>query len=372
MNSSERVLHILWSLDIGGAERALYQLVREQRRVGVAADVAAGSHRGYYGDRTRETGATVHELRQRWAYDPRSARRALQLFREYEILHFHAAEPALAGLASLLPARKYYTHRSGQFSYTAKQRARYWVMARIVRRTFSGVSANGQQATLAAAELFGLPVSSIALTYNGLDFRLLEQTRSAEEIRQELAIPDGAFSVATTGNLRWWKRVDLLIRAVAGAPDRIRCYVIGDGPDRRRLEELARELRVQDRVTFTGTRQSVADYLYAMDAFVLPSGPQEAFGNSAVEAMAVGLPTIVFDDSAGLLEHVEPGADGFVVSSVGELTALLVRLEEDRAFAASIGARASESVREKYTLSRMLDAYETLYAQEYLVSPRAA
>ncbi len=115
----------MWALDIGGAERAVYQLVREQRRAGLKADVAAGSHRGFYGRKAEEAGATVHELGQRSALDPTIARRALALFRRYNIIHFHSAEPALVALACLTPARKYYTHRSGRFAYGRKQALRY-------------------------------------------------------------------------------------------------------------------------------------------------------------------------------------------------------------------------------------------------------
>ena len=157
------------------------------------------------------------------------------------------------------------------------------------------------------------------------------------------------------------KRVDLLIRAMRKVHPNVHCYVIGDGPDRRRLEQLSTELGTTGRVWFLGKKTNVADYLQAMDAFVLASGNEEAFGNSAVEAMALCLPTIVFSDGGGLLEHIQHGATGFVVSGVNDLAETLNRLEGDRSLCASVGAAGSTFVRENYNLERMLAAYQRLY-----------
>src|SRR4051794_22124369 len=68
------ILHVMWTLQIGGAERAVYQLVREQRRAGIQADVLLGKGGGLYAAHTRETGAMVHEVGLRRAFDLRRLR----------------------------------------------------------------------------------------------------------------------------------------------------------------------------------------------------------------------------------------------------------------------------------------------------------
>lgn len=68
--------------------------------------------------------------------------------------------------------------------------------------------------------------------------------------------------------------------------------MVGDGPLRGQYEELARNLGIEDQVTFTGALKNVADYLQAMDAFLLPSR-KEGFGIVALEAQACGLPCLV-------------------------------------------------------------------------------
>src|SRR4051812_35959099 len=89
------VIHVLWSLSPGGAERAIYQLIREQRRRGYRSDAVVASTPGAYGERLSEEGVTVHELGQRHALDRRGVNALDPLLGEYDITHFHGMEPLL-------------------------------------------------------------------------------------------------------------------------------------------------------------------------------------------------------------------------------------------------------------------------------------
>ena len=361
MSTAQRILHIVWTLEVGGTERAVCQLVSAQRRHGLEADVAVGHVVGFYGGYLRSTGATIHEIRQRRALDPTVARRARELMRQYDIIHFHSAEPTLMAAALTVGVRRYYTHRGGIFRYRWKQVVRYGTSAALLR-AFSGLSANTHHAARAAARLFRIPEAAIPTTYNGIDFDLLRPARTRAEIETELEESGSRFRVATTANLRPIKRVDLLLQAVASMGNRgVHCYVLGDGPDRRRLEVAAADLGISDRVSFLGKRENVADYLQVMDAFVLPTGPEESFGNALVEAMALGIPTAIFTDGGGMLEHVLNGDTGFVVDSPAELGARLEQLRGDPELRAAIGERGAAAVRGKYTLDRMVKAYDALY-----------
>jgi glycosyltransferase involved in cell wall biosynthesis len=88
----------------------------------------------------------------------------------------------------------------------------------------------------------------------------------------------------------------------------------------------------------------------------------ESFGNATVEAMILGVPPIVFDDSPGMVEHIEHGVTGFVVSDQGELEGTLRRLREDPQLRDTVGTRARASVRERYTPGASAAAYRALYA----------
>lgn len=359
-----RLVHVLWNMEIGGAERALYQLVREQRARGIAADVIVGSRAGYYGEKTREVGARVTELGQSGTFDLSVADRVRELLREYEVVHFHSAELGLMKIASRAPdIRRCYTHRAGMFRYGWKQHLRYKIAGRYLRNSFHALSGNTAQACDAASRLFSIPRDRFSVTYNGIDFTLLDPVRTRAEVLAELG-DDGAdvIRIGTCANIRRLKRIDLLIQAVARMSNaNVRCYVIGEGPARAELEEYARTMGVADRVIFTGTKQRMGDYLQLLDIFALPSGPEESFGNAAVEAMGVGIPTIIFEDGGGLREHVEHDVTGYVVRDAAGLASTMELLAVNPVLRERIGTAARSAMRERYNPARMVERYNVMY-----------
>jgi glycosyltransferase involved in cell wall biosynthesis len=358
------VLHVLWSMEIGGAERAVYQLVREQRRRGREADVLVASTAGLYGEKARETGAHVYELGARSTYDLGSGRSAANSFSRYEIVHFHCIEPALVRLAARMSGpRLFYTHRAGLFSYPIKRRVRYGLARQYLRHRFDGVSANTVQAAQAASTLFGIPQANIPVVYNGIDFSLLAPQRSPEDVLAELGSSrDHAVRIGTTASLRDLKRLDRLLHAIADLPaERLECVVVGDGPERKALEQLSVSLGVDDRVAFIGEKGHIGDYLQVFDVFTLPSGPEESFGNSAVEAMGCGLPTVVFSDGGGLTEHITDGKTGFLARDQAEYVRRLKHLIESAETRKVVGEAGRLAVEAKYAPETMVDRFDELY-----------
>ena len=183
-----RVLHVLWTMEIGGAERAVYQLVREQRDRGVAADVLVGRRAGPYGERVRTAGATVHELGQRHALDVLRGRAAIDIFAQYDIVHVHVPEPLLVAIAGRRSRtwRAVYTHRGGVRSHSAAKRMRHALVGHYLRSRFDALSGNTLQSARAASSLYSIPLARIPVTYNGLDLALLEPTRPLDDVLAEL------------------------------------------------------------------------------------------------------------------------------------------------------------------------------------------
>lgn len=356
------VLHVMWRMSVGGAERAVYQLVREQRAQGVDADVVVASEVGLYGERVRETGARVYELGCRGALDIRRSRRLTALAGEYQIVHHHGVEPVL--LAASWRARTphlVYTHRGGTRDHGLKKRFKL-ASARPFLRRFAAVSGNTCQSAGVLARYLGIPEPEVKVVYNGLDFDLLAPTQTRLEVMAELPeLARKSFVVGTASNLQPLKRVHLLLDAVSRLGNGVHCLILGEGPARASLEKQSANLGIDCHVSFLGRQEHVGDYLQLMDAFVLPSGPQEAFGNAAVEAMGVGLPTVVFSDGGGLTEHVTDHSTGLVVSDVGGLTEALSALAKDETLRRELGRRGMEHVRMTYSLEAMFERYADLY-----------
>ena len=366
----------MWSGQVGGLQRAVYLLVREQLRDGaVRPGVLFGRSGGPYWDRMAALGcpALAADLPSGRAFSHIGD--VAELMRPFDLIHFHGAEPVFM-LASLRCKHhvRVFTQRGGlAASYPLRKRARYLVIGAILKRRFHGLSGNSGHGALAAGELFGLPASRFDVTYNGIEFDLLAPTRPAADVRAELGLPADSFVLGTASTLKDWKRVDRLVRVLAAA-DRpeLRLLIVGDGAERRRLEELVDRLGVRSSTLFTGLQKDVANLVQCMDAFCLPSNGRESFGNAAVEAMALGVPTIVYADGGGTTEHIDDGTTGFIVAGDEELRQTLIRLLDDPQLRRSIGAAGSVAVRERYTPEAALRRYLQLYEGAVARSARAA
>lgn len=167
------------------------------------------------------------------------------------------------------------------------------------------------------------------------------------------------------GRLEKWKGVDFLLRALAEVPE-LRLDVVGTGPERNRLETLARALAVMDRVKFWGEypdedlprRMADADFL------VLPSVTvDEMFGMVLLEAMAAGRPVITTSVPSGVREVNVPGVTGLEVGmrDVAGLAEAMRTLAEDPFLRTRMGLAGKARVQERFTVDRMTESYLDLY-----------
>jgi rhamnosyl/mannosyltransferase len=173
----------------------------------------------------------------------------------------------------------------------------------------------------------------------------------------------GVPTLLFVGRLVRYKGVDVLLRAMAGV--RASLVILGDGPLRAPLEALARDLGVDDRVHFLG-RVSDGERLVwyrRAAALVLPSvSRQEAFGMVQVEAMLTGRPVVSTALPTGVPWVNRDGETGLVVppGNVHALAAALVRLCEDAALRAQLGAAARVRALRHFTAARMCAELDAL------------
>lgn len=160
-----------------------------------------------------------------------------------------------------------------------------------------------------------------AVIYNGVDVNQFTPRSGAATLRAQLGVPNEVVLFAFAGRLVGWKGMSVALRALAEPALRdipARLLMIGDGPDKRRLRELADTLGVTERVVFHEpvAHDRLPDYYAATDVGVFPSIGDEAFGITIAEAMSCakpviasyigGIPEVVGnEESCGLL--VAPG-----------------------------------------------------------------
>lgn len=161
-------------------------------------------------------------------------------------------------------------------------------------------------------------------------------------LRAERACGEGVV-VLHVGRLIAHKAVDVLVRAAASAG--VRLHVVGDGPDRPTLEQLASQLSAD--VTFSGelAGDELAAAYAAADVFALASR-RETWGVVVNEAAAAGLPLVLSDAVGAAGDLLRDGENGFLVRAgdVMELAAVLRRLAGDTDLRRRMGARSRDLV----------------------------
>jgi glycosyltransferase involved in cell wall biosynthesis len=208
----------------------------------------------------------------------------------------------------------------------------------------------------------GFDPGAVYLCYNGIDtdvFRPGMRSRPA-------VVQDAELVIGVVCALRPEKDLLTLLESfsrIDGANLRLRLLFVGSGPMLSTLRQRSVELHVAERCVFQPATPQVAEWLRAMDIFVLPS-VSEAFSNALMEAMACecavvasrvgGNPELVFDGETGLLFNAGD-ADGLAVQ--------LRRLIADAGLRSSLAANASRFIRESFSLSTYTRRMEEVYAE---------
>ena len=258
---------------MGGAERAVYQIVREETALGEwEVAVAFGCAEGPYFEALSAMGCEVVDLGLRSGADLRRARATADALSLFDLHHFHSLEPSqLLASARCERVTRVFTQRHGVSvaPVPLSKKMRRSLGGYLLRRHCHAVAGNTRHAAAEAVRAYRLEHLPCEVTYNGLDFSLLMPARDRTAMRRELGVGETSVLVGSSGTLKIWKRFERLIDLLPADP-RLQTVLVGDGGCRPALEARARELGVTDRLRITGLVGDVADYLQAMDIFVLP------------------------------------------------------------------------------------------------------
>ena len=316
------------------------------------------------------------------------ARRAASLARQHRVAFVHCGNVKPAGY----PARWVYERLHipyGVFFYGAdllseQHKIRHSRLKRRTARVIMGgaavlmtISAWTRDLALSLLGDLGLDGHGrrVRVVHLGTDPTWFRPGVDVTAVRERFALPDrGGRWLVTVARLQEHKGMDTVIRALpailAGAPD-VRYAVAGAGPDRERLEQLAQELGVGDRVRFLGGvgDQDLPAFYNLASVYVGASRRAgrlgvEGFGISLVEASACGLP-VVAGNSGGIPDAVRDGETGFLVppEDPAALAAAISRLLADAGLASRIGAAGRRAVETYYNWDRVVRDLRAIEAE---------
>lgn len=362
-----RVLFIITSMPVGGAETLLVNLIRRLDRDHFTPEICCLKEAGPLGE-VMAAEVPVHTHLLNGKFDLRVLPRLVRLLRKRRIdaivtvgagdkMFWGRLAAKIAGVPVAISA----LHSTGWPDCIGQLNR----MLTPITSAFVGVAAaHGRY----LVETEGFPAHKVKVIPNGVDVGRFAPRPASEELRTEIGLRPVGPIVSIVAALRPEKNHELFLQTAAAVRKQVpeaQFLIIGDGPCRPALEKLTAELNLTDDVFFVGNRKDIPALLSLSNVFVLCSH-MEANPVSILEAMATGLP-VVSTKVGSIGDSVQAGQTGFLVpvGDLKQLTERLAHLLQHPDKARQLGQAGRERVVQNWSLERMVHGYEDLISQLY-------
>ena len=283
-----------------------------------------------------------------------------------DLLHVHYAIPhaAVAYMAKkiLLAEGKYIpvvtTLHGTDITLVGNNKSFSPVVAFSINKS-DGVTAVSESLRKQTFDYFDIK-NEIKVIPNFIDFDRFRKVNK-DHFKKAIA-PNGEKILVHVSNFRKVKRVEDVIYVFEKVFKKIpsKLLLIGDGPERRKLEDLCRQIGLCDEIRFLGKQDAVEELLSVADLFIMPSA-NESFGLAALEAMACEVP-IISSNAGGIPEVNIHGKTGFL-SDIGDVESMAkyaIQILEDDDVLAEFSKNALAQA-EKFDIKYILPQYEQYY-----------
>lgn len=359
------ILHLINSLEFGGAETFLVRLSKAQVRAGnsVCILLLGGGDMRLISD-AMAGGVKIKPNANSSVYSPAAVSRLYGILKDehFDVVHSHLfpAQYVAAMAAMCLPAVGRPTLVTTEHSTHNRRREKAllrFLDGRIYGR-YESIACISPAVMHSLTTAQPSIASKCLVIENGLDFPEIDVSRRGDlERLTGLRRP----IVLCVGRLQHEKGHDVLIRSLVHLPE-ISLAIVGIGTKGEELQHLAKVLGIRERVRFLGTRTDVYALMKDCDVYVQPSR-WEGFGMAALEAIANGAKTVC-SDVPGLRDVVQ-GSGWLVPPEDSEALARGIRL------ALLAEPRDGESaIRQRYSIERAVELYQSLYSLGTATRPR--
>ncbi len=354
-----KILQIITSLKIGGAEHVVVHLVKLLRQRGHEVDVAV-----FNGDETtfmhelEATGCKIYKLGSGF-YDLRYIPRLRKIMKEYDIIHTHNSSPQLfAAIANIRLGKKLVTTEHST-NNRKREHPMFSFIDRWMYRRYDRTVTISKIAEEKLCQYLGLganaPLRSRILTINnGVD---VESFFHAEPLAQ--LAHEGKFVTVMVAGFREAKDQDTVIRAMALLPEEYELWLVGDGVRRPELETLIRTQKVESRVKLLGIRADVPQILKSADVTIM-SSHWEGLSLSNIEGMSSGKPFIASNVN-GLKEVTDGYGVLFPHADAEALAGIIRQLHDSPAYYQEVADRCYLRAMQ-FDIQKMVGEYEQVYS----------
>ena len=378
--AAKRILYVIGTLDLGGAELHLKLIAPRLKQLGWEPVIYCLGKRGAQADEVQAAGVEVIgppiPMAPIWRFillrPIRLAASAGGLFarligRRPQIVHFFLPASYLVGgpLALLAGTPNKVMSRRSLNLYQQK-----WPLVTRLERWLHGrmnaILGNSRAIVRELIEVEDCPPNRIGLIHNGINAKPYSSQPDKADIRDQLGIDPEAFVAIIVANLIPYKGHADLLEALSRIKDQLPEFwtLLCVGRDDGILSDLQQQSHAEglaNHVRFLGERKDVPRLLAAADIGLLCSH-QEGFSNAILEAMAASLPLVV-TDVGGNSEAVLDGETGFVVPSEDPdaLGKAIVKLASDAQLRATMGDAGRRRVESQYSIESCVAKYDRLY-----------
>lgn len=202
---------------------------------------------------------------------------------------------------------------------------------------------------------------NIILIENGINYKEYENVQRGK-LRKEFGLDEDVIILTTICRLHYQKDIETLIKAMNSLKnEKAALFVIGDGPDKKKLEDLTKKINLEDKIKFLGYRTDVKEILADSDIFIL-STRWEGLPIVILEAWASKKPVIA-SNVRGVRSLIEDKEDGllFRLKNERDLFLKIKTLVENESFRKELAKNGYEKVSEFYNKERMIKNYKDLF-----------
>lgn len=222
---------------------------------------------------------------------------------------------------------------------------------------------NSKQVVPYAREKEGVREEQVVVIPNGVEDLRARSCALRNGYRKKLDLAPTTSLIGWVGRLKPQKNFPLFLHACArlSTTRQWKILVVGDGPERYRMQTLANDVDLADRLIWLGSRADVEGWLAATDVFVHTSD-FEGMPNAVMEAMAMGLPVIA-SDVDGNRELIRDGINGYLLAP-GDVIGFARRIDQiidNPELADRLGEQAHRDVLQHFDMPRMINAYHQLF-----------
>ncbi len=370
--SSDRrlnVLYVIWSLQMGGAERVVADLARSLDRGLFRALVCCLNFKGHLAKPLEAEGIPVFALDKRPKFDPAVLPKLIRLMRRerVHVVHTHLWTSSFWGRLAAVLARVPVVVIT-EHNLDTWRRAPHFLADRLLAHFSDDWIFVSRRVEAFYRARLTIEAGRAHVVHNGVDLAPFSQRPDAAAVRARMGLPRSAPVVGVIGRLDARKGHRFFLEAMATVAARspgIVGLIVGEGSEREALAAQRDALGLGKSVQLVGYWPDLSEALAALDVFVLPS-LMEGHPLAILEAMAAAKP-VVATDVGGNAEAIEPGVTGLLVppAAPGPLADAILELLREPERAARLGAAGRLAVERSFSLPAAVRANEEIYLRRY-------